>query len=84
MIQEDLGELAGKEINRVRALTHAESHALMRAYVRQGALPSTLTINVDRITCNFCSGRNGLPLMARLLGIDELTVVSPGRTIIIP
>jgi hypothetical protein len=55
----------------------------MRAYVRQGKLPQKLTLHVDRITCNFCSGQNGLPLVARALGITELKVISPGRTLTI-
>ncbi len=44
LIQQRLGALAGKPLNRVRALTHAEAHALMRAYQRRGSLPSEVTI----------------------------------------
>lgn len=63
-----------------QALLHAEAHTLMRASKKHGAkLPKILTIHVDRKTCNFCSGKTGLPLMMRLLNIDELTIYSPER-----
>lgn len=84
-IQTELGRLEGKTLNRVRALTHAEGHALMRAYVRNGGNPGKeVTIHVDRITCNFCSGENGVTLLRELMGIEKLTIVSPGRTVVLP
>ncbi|MGH2375000.1 MAG: deaminase, partial [bacterium] len=82
-VQQELGVLEGKTLNRVQAFTHAESHALMRAYTRQGSLPSEVTIYVDRISCNFCAGKTGVNLLRQVLGIKKVTMVSPGRTVVL-
>ena len=82
-IQRELGQLTGRTLNRVRALTHAEADALMQAAAGRNQLPKVVTILVDRRTCNFCTSIEGLPLLARLLGIKRILVVSPGRTIVI-
>ena len=78
---QEAGQLTGKRLNQVRALTHAEAHSLMRAYERLGSLPKEVTLHVDRLTCNFCAGRNGLEQLRQFFGIEKLTVVSrSGKT----
>jgi len=77
-IQTQLGKLKGASINGSgQFLTHAEAEALINAQRELGTLPKKLTLFVDRPTCNMCGGGadNGLPLLAKLYGIDELTVV---------
>jgi hypothetical protein len=80
-IQQELGELQGRPLNRVQALLHAEANSLMRASVRVPELPKSLLLSVDRRICNFCVGKKGLPLMMRLLDVEELTIVSPTWTV---
>ncbi len=69
---------APKHLGQVQSLTHAESHALIRAYERQGALPQQLTMYVDRVTCNICRGE--MPALLKRVGVDELTIYSGGST----
>ena len=78
------GALSGKTLNRARAFTHAESHALYRAAKANGGkLPRNVTIIVDKRVCNFCTGINGLPQIKKAFDINKLTIISPGRTIVI-
>ena len=86
-IQTKLGKLKGATIaGRGQFLTHAEAEALMNAQRELGQLPKKMTLYVDRPTCNMCGGGpdNGLPLLAELYGIEELTVVdSLGRKLLV-
>ena len=77
-IQTKLGKLQGATLGgRAQFLTHAEAEALINAQRELGKLPEKLTLYVDRPTCNMCSGgpENGLPLLAELYGVKELTVI---------
>jgi hypothetical protein len=86
-IQTKLGKLPGATINgRGQFLTHAEAEALMKAQLELGTLPKKLTLYVDRPTCNMCSGGkdNGLPILAELYGVEELTVIdSLGKKLLV-
>ncbi|PTM57535.1 pre-toxin TG domain-containing protein [Desmospora activa] len=72
-------------LGHAQSLSHAESHALIRAYERMerlgGQLPKKLTMVVDRPTCNICRGE--MPALLKRLGIEELTIYSGGRDAII-
>jgi hypothetical protein len=59
-----------------RYLTHAEAHALMRAFRQMGYLPPELTVFVDRETCRWCEW--GLRELMEELGVRRLTVVQKG------
>ncbi len=63
-----------KHLGHVQSLTHAESHALIRAYERLGKLPKRIIMYVDRKTCNMCKGE--MPALLKHLGVDELTIFS--------
>ncbi|MBA4538829.1 hypothetical protein H1Z61_17295, partial [Bacillus aquiflavi] len=69
---------APKHLGHAQSLAHAEAHSLIRAFERQGSLPKTVTMYVDRKTCNICRGE--LPALLKRLGIDELEVFSGGTT----
>ena len=84
-VQTQLGKLQGKSYSPDgQAFTHAEAEALMLAQQHLGKMPEKVTLYVDRTTCNQCLGKNGLPLLAELYGIKELTVIdSNGRTLLV-
>ncbi len=65
-------------LGHAQSLTHAEAHALMRAFERQGSLPKQLTMYVDRTTCYMCRGE--LPALLKRLGVERLDVYSGGAT----
>lgn len=67
-----------KHLGHAQSLTHAESHALIRAFERQGKLPKNVTMYVDRKTCNICRGE--LPAILKRLGVEELEIYSGGIT----
>ncbi|MCY7993386.1 T7SS effector LXG polymorphic toxin [Bacillus haynesii] len=66
-----------KHLGHAQSLTHAESHALIRAYERHGSLPKKVTMYVDRKTCNICRGE--MPALLKRLGVEELEVYSGGH-----
>jgi len=69
-----------RHLGHAQSLTHAEAHALIRAYERNGrSLPSRVTMYVDRVTCNMCRGE--LPALLKRLGAAELEVFSGGSTV---
>ncbi len=65
-----------EHLGHAQSLTHAEAHALMRAFERQGSLPKQLTMYVDRTTCNMCRGE--LPVLLKRRGVERLDVYSGG------
>lgn len=64
--------------NTSRIFTHAEGHILMqikdRCVAENIAMPKSVTIYVDRITCSNC--RNYQVELARFLGVDTLKFVN--------
>ncbi len=84
-VQNQLGKLKDKNFSPDgQAFTHAEAYTLILAEKQLGKLPEKVTLYVDRKTCNQCLGRNGLPLLAELYGIKELTVIDTnGRKLLI-
>lgn len=65
-----------QHLGQAQSLTHAEAHALIRAYERQGSLPETVIMYVDRKTCNICRGE--LPALLKEVGVKELKIFSGG------
>ncbi len=64
-----------------QVLTHAETHALMRAWENSGRrLGKSVTLFVDRFTCANC--RIALPDVMRYMGIEELTIVTKSGVVI--
>ncbi|MDR6226336.1 pre-toxin TG domain-containing protein [Desmospora profundinema] len=72
-----------KHLGHAQSLSHAESHALIRAYERMERLgekmPKKLTMHVDRPTCNICKGE--MPALLKRLGVEELHIFSGGRQV---
>ena len=68
-------DIIGKTLADVRAMSHAEAHVIILAHEVLGELPSQIVVYVDRVTCNFCLGANGVDLLRQLYGFDELVVV---------
>jgi len=64
-----------------QVLTHAEAHALMRAWASNGGtLPKEITLYVDRYTCGNC--QQYIPRVMKALGIEKLTIIPKnGQTI---
>lgn len=74
----------GRDLGTAQAFTHAEAHALMQAKQRFGAFPERVTLYVDRESCNFCIGDEGLKALADLYKIKKLVVIdSAGKTYVI-
>lgn len=74
----------GRNLGTAQAFTHAEAHALMQAKQRFGTFPERVTLYVDRESCNFCIGDEGLKALADLYQIRRLVVIdSNGKTYVI-
>ncbi|MNC12612.1 hypothetical protein D3C75_603360 [compost metagenome] len=58
-----------------QVLTHAETHALMRAWTKTGGkLGDEVILFVDRLTCSNC--KKYLPDVMDAMGIKKLTVLT--------
>ena len=69
---------APRHLGQALSLTHAEAHALIRAYESLGKLPEVITMYVDRVTCNICRGE--LPIILKRLRVKELIIYCGGST----
>jgi hypothetical protein len=69
---------------RVNAITrsHAEADAFQQA-LNSGVTGRTGTLHVDRALCQACGANGGVRSMVRALGLEKLTVITPGSTAVI-
>jgi RHS repeat-associated protein len=77
------GQPLSMSVNAITA-THAEADAFQQA-LNAGATGGNATLYVDRALCAACGQNGGVRSMARQLGLDQVTVITPqGSSIITP